>query len=555
MFKKLRDKLKATIAKFSKDVDEEGVEEIIDIPTKESKLGFLKSLITKKGKDIPEIEEEKPKEKEKAPEEEEKEPEEKPKEKEKPPEEEKPKEEEKEPEKPPEEPKEEEKPPEEIETVKLPEEPPKEEIKEPEVVEKPEVKEPEKVAPKVEEKEPEKPPEEEPPEEKVEEKKGAFDFIKKIFPGEKPKEEIKVAPKPEIKEPEIITPKIEKVLEEVEKPPEEEKEEEPVKLTEKEKEFEKIKKEHKEEIKEVLDEVDEQLEAVGEKMEDQRPGFFTRIISKKISEEKFDDLFWELEVILLENNLSVEVIEKIKSDLKDKIVNTPIPRKKILETIENSLRQSILDVISIDGDFFNKIEQERPYVICLLGVNGSGKTTSIAKLAHILQDKGKTVVLAAADTFRAAAIDQLQEHADKLGVKLIKHDYGSDPAAVAFDAIEHAKAKDIDVVLIDTAGRNHSNENLLEEMKKIIRVAKPHMKIFVGESITGNDCIEQAQKFNDAIGLSGIILSKADIDEKGGAAISVSYVTKRPIYFLGVGQGYDDLEEFDKDKILKQIFE
>jgi fused signal recognition particle receptor len=162
-------------------------------------------------------------------------------------------------------------------------------------------------------------------------------------------------------------------------------------------------------------------------------------------------------------------------------------------------------------------------------------------------------VLAAADTFRAAAIDQLQLHADKLGVKLIRHDYGSDPAAVAFDAIKHAEAKKIDIVLIDTAGRLHSNINLMDEMKKIMRVAKPDLKIFVGESITGNDCVEQAKHFNDAVGIDGIILAKADVDEKGGAAISVSYVTQKPILFLGIGQEYEDLQQFDKERLLASI--
>ncbi|MBI2650794.1 signal recognition particle-docking protein FtsY, partial [Candidatus Woesearchaeota archaeon] len=143
--------------------------------------------------------------------------------------------------------------------------------------------------------------------------------------------------------------------------------------------------------------------------------------------------------------------------------------------------------------------------------------------------------------------------ADKLGIKMIKHDYGSDPAAVAFDAIKHAKAKSIDAVLIDTAGRMHSNVNLLDEMKKIIRVAKPDLKIFVGESITGNDCIEQAKTFNESVGIDGIILAKADIDEKGGAAVSVSYVTKKPILFLGIGQKYTDLQEFDSEVIIKNL--
>ena len=187
------------------------------------------------------------------------------------------------------------------------------------------------------------------------------------------------------------------------------------------------------------------------------------------------------------------------------------------------------------------------------GINGSGKTTTIAKMTKMLLDKKLKVVIAASDTFRAAAIHQLQEHADKLGVKLIKHDYGADPAAVAFDAIKYAEAHGIDVVLIDTAGRLHSNVNLIDEMKKVARVAKPDMKIFVGESITGNDCVEQARSFNEAIGIDGIILAKADVDEKGGAAVSVSYITKKPILFLGTGQGYDDLTPFRSELIVESL--
>ena len=200
-----------------------------------------------------------------------------------------------------------------------------------------------------------------------------------------------------------------------------------------------------------------------------------------------------------------------------------------------------------------KIKQKKPFVICFVGINGSGKTTTIAKIAKLLLNKKFTVVLAAADTFRAAAIDQLQLHANKLGVKLIKHNYGSDPAAVAFDAVKHAQAKGVDVVLIDTAGRMHSNENLIDEMKKIVRVAKPDLKIFVGESITGNDCVEQAKQFNEAIGIDAIILAKADVDEKGGAAISVSYVTQKPIVYIGTGQDYEDLKEFDQKMVINSL--
>ncbi len=194
-------------------------------------------------------------------------------------------------------------------------------------------------------------------------------------------------------------------------------------------------------------------------------------------------------------------------------------------------------------------------MIVFFGINGSGKTTTIAKIAYLLKKHKITSVFAASDTFRAASIEQIEKHAEKLGIKVIKHKYGSDPAAVAFDAINYAKAHNIDVVLIDTSGRMHTEQNLLEEMKKICRVAKPDLRIFVGEAIVGNDAIEQGKTFNDEIGIDGIILTKADVDEKGGATISLSYITKKPILFLGTGQGYADLKEFNKEEILKKIFD
>jgi len=204
-------------------------------------------------------------------------------------------------------------------------------------------------------------------------------------------------------------------------------------------------------------------------------------------------------------------------------------------------------------DLMHELKKKKPYIIAVIGVNGSGKTTSIAKLTSMFQKKNLKVVLAASDTFRAAAIQQLEEHATRLNTKLIKHDYNSDPAAVAFDAIKYAEAKQMDVVIIDTAGRLHSNTNLMEELKKVVRVCKPDIKIFVGESITGNDCVEQAKEFDKAVGIDAIILAKADVDEKGGAAISVSYVTQKPIIYLGTGQTYDDLKEFDSRLIIESL--
>ncbi|MEK6886754.1 MAG: signal recognition particle-docking protein FtsY [Nanoarchaeota archaeon] len=313
------------------------------------------------------------------------------------------------------------------------------------------------------------------------------------------------------------------------------------------------KKEKIEEKPEIKEKTEEEVEK-----EIEKKGFFTKIseaVTKtSLSEEKFDVLFWDLEVILLENNVAVEVIEKIKIDMKEILVKGKISRFDVEKTILETLKKSIDQILTFDKiDLLKEAKSKKPLILSFVGVNGSGKTTSIAKLANYFQKNKLKVVMAASDTFRAAAIQQLEEHANKLNIKLIKHDYGSDPAAVAFDAVKYAQANGVDIVMIDTAGRLHSNTNLMEEMKKIIRVAKPHYKIFVGESITGNDCVEQAQQFNEAVGVDGIILSKADVDEKGGAAISVSYVTKKPIMYIGTGQTYDDIEPFNKEKIIKTL--
>ncbi len=277
---------------------------------------------------------------------------------------------------------------------------------------------------------------------------------------------------------------------------------------------------------------------------------------KSLSEEKFEELFWDLEVALLENNVAVEVIEKIKDDLKRELTSGKVTRLGIDDLILVSLKRSIEEILSVPGfDLVQTIKDshKRPYVITFIGVNGSGKTTTLAKIANKFQEEGLSVVIAASDTFRAAAIDQLGEHAHKLGIKMISQGYGADPAAVAYDAIEHAKAKAIDVVMIDTAGRLHSNTNLMAELEKVVRVAKPDLKIFIGESTTGNDCVEQAKTFDELVGIDAIILSKADVDEKGGAALSVSYVTGKPILYLGVGQAYGDLKAFDKEEIIRNL--
>jgi fused signal recognition particle receptor len=243
------------------------------------------------------------------------------------------------------------------------------------------------------------------------------------------------------------------------------------------------------------------------------------------------------------------------------LAEKPLPRD-VEAKIEETLRKTLTEILTFEKiDLLTAIKQKikdpknenKPYIIAFFGINGAGKTTSIAKLTHYLQKNQLSVLLAACDTFRAAAIQQLEEHANKLGVKIIKHDYGSDAAAVAYDAIKYAEKNNIDVVLIDTAGRQHSNVNLMQELEKIIRVTQPDLKLFVGESITGNDCIEQARQFNDLVELDGAILTKADVDEKGGAPLSIAYTIKKPILFLGTGQQYDDFEEFSKEKILDNL--
>lgn len=272
---------------------------------------------------------------------------------------------------------------------------------------------------------------------------------------------------------------------------------------------------------------------------------------KGLSLDKFEKLFEELELILLQNNVSYEVILQLKNDLKERIVG----ENKSID-IKESLKEILGEILIESDDIIKSIKNsEKPYVILFMGINGCGKTTNLSKLAHLLIKNKLSVCFAAADTFRAASIEQLSFHADKLKVPLIKKDYGADPASVGFDAINYARKNKIDVVLIDSAGRMNNRDSLMKEIEKIARINKPNLKIFLGESITGNDATKQAKDFKDSVGIDGIILSKADVDSKGGAAISVSYITKKPILFLGVGQKYADLEVFDKKKLIDGLID
>lgn len=286
--------------------------------------------------------------------------------------------------------------------------------------------------------------------------------------------------------------------------------------------------------------------------------FSDSAMAKKIKDDPLDDLLDELEVILLESDVAYPVVEEIIMGVRENLIGKKYSREYTLdEVVEIALKDSIKKVLAINTfDFDEWVEkQDTPVVIMFVGINGTGKTTAIAKIAKRLQDNGKSVVLASCDTFRAGAIEQLTIHADKLGVKIVKQTQDADPAAVAYDAVEHAKSKRKDVVLIDTAGRMQTNNNLIEEMKKITRVAKPSLKIFVGDSLAGNDAIEQAKAFNNAIGVDAIILTKIDTDAKGGAALSIAHTIGKPIAFVCNGQEYEDIEKFNADWMIDRMFE
>ncbi|MEK6800464.1 MAG: signal recognition particle-docking protein FtsY [Nanoarchaeota archaeon] len=315
---------------------------------------------------------------------------------------------------------------------------------------------------------------------------------------------------------------------------------------------ERLEEGEKEEIKD-LEELKEEI-----KEEKEKGGFFSRLVKKitdsELKKEEFEEFFSEFEMILLENNVALVVVDKIKDKLSLDLVGKKFKKGEAEGKILESLKGSINEVLIEGEDLFEMInKKDGTFVILFFGINGSGKTTSIAKLAYLLKEREISCVLAAGDTFRAASIEQLETHANKIGVPIVKGDYGQDPASIAFEAKKYAEKHKIKVVLIDTAGRMYTKANLMREMEKIVKVANADLKVFVGESITGNDATEQAKTFNETAGIDGIILSKADVDEKAGTILSVSYVTGKPILFLGTGQEYKDLKEFKKKDVLKGL--
>lgn len=280
--------------------------------------------------------------------------------------------------------------------------------------------------------------------------------------------------------------------------------------------------------------------------------FLTKF-KKKLTEDKFDELFEELEIILLQNNVSYSAVSSIKKHLGEKLIGKTLKDINLSNELKKAIEPILINPPNFIKEIKLKLKKNAPFIILFFGINGSGKTTTIAKIAYYLQKNKISSCISASDTFRAAAIQQLEEHGNKLKIPIIKKDYGCDPAAVGFDAIRYAKKNKIDVVLIDTAGRMQNKDSLMKEIEKIARVTTPDMKIFLGESTTGNDATEQAKVFDETIGTTGIILSKADVDEKGGTAISVSHAIGKPIFFLGTGQKYNDLEIFNKEKIIEKL--
>ncbi len=375
-----------------------------------------------------------------------------------------------------------------------------------------------------------------------------FDALKKkflSFLGKKEEKPLK-APAKKVK--------VEKKEKKEVKKTRQDKKEAPKSLTQEEKEQQ---KEAEDILKQASTPLQEQI-TTEEKVEEEPSNFFTKLIKKistsKLTQEQFDECFQDMEITLLENNVALEAVDKIKESLSRDLVNQQIKKIEAPSRILHALKEAILSLLQEPPSLLSAIKNSKePYVILFFGINGTGKTTSVAKLAYHLKKEGISTVLAAADTFRAASIEQLKTHAERIKVPIIFSTYGSDPSSVAFDALSYAKKQGIKTVLVDTAGRMYTKENLLKEMEKIVRISKPNLKLFVGESITGNDAIEQARTFNDAIGIDGIILSKADIDEKAGTILSVSHITKKPIYFLGTGQTYEDLTPFTKKTVLKNL--
>jgi fused signal recognition particle receptor len=283
---------------------------------------------------------------------------------------------------------------------------------------------------------------------------------------------------------------------------------------------------------------------------------------KEITEKVLDDALLDLQIALLESDVAQEVVDDLSKKLKGELLGLKLEKEQdAAQIVQSKLQSAVAEIFARAGklDLVEKIKAKKvakggPFVIVFLGINGTGKTTTIAKMGNLLKKAGLTVVVGAGDTHRAGAIEQLEQHTNRLSLKIIKQRYGADPSAVGRDAVEHAKKNYIDAVLIDTAGRMQTSKNLMDEMAKIVRVVKPDIRLFIGDALAGNDTINQAREFFQYANFDGAILTKIDSDAKGGAAISITHITSKPIAYVGVGQGYDDIIPFDPDTFIESLF-
>lgn len=297
-----------------------------------------------------------------------------------------------------------------------------------------------------------------------------------------------------------------------------------------------------------------------EKLKSGFKGLVTKATTTELKAKNLSPILADFKTNLAENDVAFQVADRICDELEKRLVGLQVKRledrKKI---VEENLQQVLLEVMLTNNqiDLLEKVREKckesEPFVLLFVGINGTGKTTTIAKVAQFLREKGYSVVLAGSDTYRAGSIEQLEEHARRLRLRVIKHNYGADPAAVAYDAVSHAKAHGINVVLIDTAGRMQTNQNLMNELAKMKRVVSPDLTILTLDSLIGNDAVMQAEEFHKCIGIDATILTKVDADVKGGSALSVTYVTQKPILFIGVGQTYEDLEVFKPEEFVQMI--
>ena len=277
------------------------------------------------------------------------------------------------------------------------------------------------------------------------------------------------------------------------------------------------------------------------------------VAEKELDEETLDPLLEELRLKLLQNNVSLEASEAIEGELRSQLLGEKVERGSAEEKVNDAVKQTLLELLDDGFDFEAELNDiEEPPVVFMVGFNGSGKTTTAAKLAQKLDRNGREVVLGAGDTFRAASIEQLEEHGEELGVEVVSHEYESDPAAVAYDAVEHAEKED-KTALIDTAGRSHADENLMDELEKMIRINDPDVTFLVVDALSGNDVLEQAEAYEGMF--DAVIVTKMDIDENGGAIISISERSGKPVAYIGTGQSYEDIESFDKEKFVEEILD